>query len=255
MVHYMADPPRFDAYQPRVPPSETVHISPAKSESGTVLSGGQDYWAALGFTLKGLLMEVYRVHESYLDLAQSLDTDVRYDVELVLPGSESSDQVIGRIQRAIGQQLQIDVSRHIRSMDVYVLTAPDEMASSGPFGDMAGGGVFASSWRMEDIDGVPPTLADLQSGGAAFVLQLVQHLPAIGKGFAHLDRFLPFSCGLLIVDEVEREGYHAIEISCMGRRTTEKLCRALWDDLGIVATHERRDVEMLIARQSSTPVQ
>jgi uncharacterized protein (TIGR03435 family) len=223
----------------------TVHITPAKSESGTVLSGGEDHWAALGFTLKGLLMEVYGVHECYLDLAPNLDTDVRYDVELVLPDPESRDQVIGRIQRAIGQQLRIDVSRQIRSMDVYVLTAPDQMASSE-------GGVFASSWHMEDVDGVPPTLADLQSGGVAFMLQLVQHLPALGKGFAHLGRFLPFSYGILIVDEVERQGFHVIEISCMGRRTPEKLCKALWDDLGIVATYERRDVEMLVVRQSPT---
>jgi uncharacterized protein (TIGR03435 family) len=238
-----------------MPPSETVHISPARSESGTVLSGGQDHWAALGFTIKGLLMEVYGVHECYLDLAPNLDTDVRYDVELVLPDTESRDQVIGRIQRAIAQHLRIDVSRQMRSMDVYVLTAEDEMTSSEPFGDMAGAGVFASSWQMEDlqdVDGVPPTLADLQSGGVAFMLQLVQHLPAMGRGFAHLGRFLPFSYGILIVDEAERHGYHAIEISCMGRRTTEKLCKALWDDLGIVATHERRDVEMLVARSSPT---
>jgi uncharacterized protein (TIGR03435 family) len=244
----MAEPPPFDPYRPHLPPSETLHISPAKSESGTLLSGGQDHWAALGFTLKGLLMEVYGVHECYLDLAPNLDTDVRYDVELVLPDTESRDQVIGRIQRAIGQQLRIDVSRQIRSMDVYVLTAPDEMTS-------AEGGVFASSWRMEDlqdVDGIPPTLADLQSGGAAFVLQLVQHLPALGRGFAHVGRFLPFSYGLLIVDEAERDGFHAIEISCMGRRTPEKLCQALWDDLGIVATRERQDVEMLVARQSPT---
>jgi hypothetical protein len=250
----VADPPRFDAYRPNLPPSETVHISPARSESGTVLSGGQDHWAALGFTIKGLLMEVYGVHESYLDFAPNLESEVRYDVELVLPGAESRDKVIGRIQRAIAEQLRIDVSRQIRSMDVYVLTAPDEMASSGPFGDMAGGGVFASSWQMEDVDGVPPTLADLQSGGAAFLLQLVQHLPALGRGFAHLGRFLPFSYGLLIVDEVERDGCHAIEISCMGRRTPEKLCKALWDDLGIVATHERRDIEMLVARRSLAPI-
>jgi hypothetical protein len=243
----MAEPPPFDVYRPNLPPSETVHISPAKSESGSVLGGSQDYWAALGFTLKGLLVEVYGVHESFLDLDPNLDTDVRYDVELVLPDAESTDQVIGRIQRAIRQQLRIDVSRQIRSMDVYVLTAPDEMASAGV-------GAFASSWRMEDVDGVPPTPADLKSGGAAFLLQLVQHLPALGRGFAHLGRFLPFSYGILIADELERDGYHAIEISCMGRRTPEKLCQALWDDLGIMATHERRDIEMLVARQSPLPV-
>lgn len=241
---------KTDDFAHRLPPSETVHISPAKSESGSVLSGGPDHWAALGFTLKGLFMEVYGVHESYLDLAPNLDTDVRYDIELVLPGAEGRDQVIGRIQRAIEQQLRIDVSRKIRSMDVFVLIAPEGGASSEPLGDMAGGGVFASSWRMEDLDDVPPTVADLQSGGAAFVLQLVQHLPALGRGFAHLGRFLPFSYGLLIVDEVERDGFHAIEITCMGRRTPEKLCQALLDDLGIVATHERRDLAMLVARQS-----
>jgi hypothetical protein len=107
---------------------------------------------------------------------------------------------------------------------------------------------------MEDVDGVPPAPADLKSDGAAFLLQLIQHLPALGRGFAHVGRFLPFSYGLLIVDEIERDGYHAIEVSCMGRRTPEKLCHALFDDLGIVATHERRDIEMLVARQSPAAV-
>jgi hypothetical protein len=60
-------PPAMDrpgSSRPDLPPSETVHISPAESESGTVLSTSDDHWAALGFTLRGLLGEAYGVLET-----------------------------------------------------------------------------------------------------------------------------------------------------------------------------------------------
>ena len=86
-------------------------------------------------------------------------------------------------------------------------------------------------------------MTDLQS---AFP---VRHLPAIGRGavFAHLG-LLPFSCGFLAVDETEREGYYAIDVACIGLRTMEELFRALREDLGIKATRERRNLEMLVVR-------
>jgi hypothetical protein len=90
-------------------------------------------------------------------------------------------------------------------------------------------------------------IPDLKSGGFPFP---IRHLPAIGSGFARLGRILPFSRGCLLVDETARQEGHAIDVVCIGNRTDEELFGTLREETGIAATRERRDVEMLVARQS-----
>lgn len=257
MVHLDAEPPPpldprpFRGHHPDLPPpSETVHISLAKTESGTTRSTGHDHWAALGFTLKGLLTELYEVQESLMDLLPDLDTAVRYDVALVLPGVQGRDQMVERIQRAVAREFRIDIVRQIRSTDIYVLTAPDGAVASAKFADTPGMGAIAGSWSFSPMDAAP-TMEELKSGGMALMLSLFRRLPAIGSGFARLNRFLPFSFGLLTVSDAGPDGNHAIEIDCVGQRTDEQLFRALRDDLGILAARERRDVDMLVVRPRS----
>jgi uncharacterized protein (TIGR03435 family) len=226
-------------------PEPTVHISPAKSESGTERRSGPDRWAALGFTLKGLLTESYGVQETRMDLAPALDTEARYDVELVLPHPESPDQIASRVQRALEQEFALDISRQNRSTDILVLTAPNGKSSAGArMNTGMNVGAFATSWHMDKPADIPATPADMEE----FILSLQRRIPAIGRGFAHLDTFMPFAYGLLIVGEPDPEGDHPIQIECVGPRTSEDLIRALRDDLGITATRDRRDVEMLVVR-------
>jgi hypothetical protein len=139
-------------------------------------------------------------------------------------------------------------------MDIVVLTAPDGKAPAARFPDKGDGriGGFAGTWRFDKVAGVPPNMSDLLSGGLPLLFSPIRRLPAVGRGFSPLDRFLPFSFDLPIVGEEGREGDCAIQIDCFGPRTTEDLFRALRDDPGILATEERRDVEMLVVRQEST---
>jgi hypothetical protein len=248
-VHLDAEPPRIpgpEDFRPDLPPSETVHISPARSESGTTRVTAPDHWLALGFTLKGLLSEAYRVHAIYVDLAPYLDSGVRYDAALVLPLAESQEKMDTRIQRAIEQHFQLDVSRQIRPVDIYVLTPPDRSDLSRSLGHNVGWQPVAPSSLAEVMVGNPSAITDLQRGGFPFP---VQHLPAIGRGFAHVGPVLPFSSGWLVVDETERDGYCAIDVVCIGHGSPEQLFRALEKDTGAVATLERRDLEMLAVRR------
>jgi hypothetical protein len=246
MAHLKAElplRPHEEMFRPDLPPSETVHISPARSAQGTTLSTGGDHWAALGFTLKGLLAEAYGMHESFMDLAKNLDAGIRYDVIFVPPKRESPDKIIGRIRRAIEQHFRLDISRQIRSMKAYVLSPPDGRAAFGPFGGQVG-------WAAVEVFSKPDAAAKPtrpQTGPLPFP---ERHLPAIGGAavFAHLG-LLPFSRGLLTVGEIGPEGYYAIDIVCIGHYADEELFRTLREDLGIVTTKELRDLEMLVVRR------
>jgi hypothetical protein len=235
-------PPPLDrpgTSRPDSPPSETVHISPARSESGTILSTSDDHWAALGFTLKGLLAEAFGVLESHMDVAPDLDSGARYDVALVLPSVESRGKIARRIRRAIERQFGLHVSRETRSMDIYVLSARDRRILATP---STGCVVFETVPAAE----MRATTPDLQSDEFPFP---VRHLPAIGRGFQRLaPPVLPFSRGCLFVSETQREGYCAIDVLCVGNRTDEELLERLGEETGIVAKRERREVQMLVVR-------
>jgi hypothetical protein len=127
---------------------------------------------------------VYGVQECRLDLDPTLDSPIRYDLALISPVEESEERMLRRIQRAIEQQLGLHISRQTRLMDIVVLTVPDGPHRSafwiGGNGCMGG---FAKTWQLDKVAGVPPTLSDLQRGGAPFLLSLFRHLPAIGRGF------------------------------------------------------------------------
>ena len=52
--------PQPDDGRPDFPPSQTLHVSPAKDEIGSRNSRGDGFWHLQGFTLKGLIAEMQR---------------------------------------------------------------------------------------------------------------------------------------------------------------------------------------------------
>ncbi len=208
---------------PALPPSETVHIGPAQSESGTTSAMAPDYWVMLGFPLAELLAQAWGVHESVLDLPPGLDTGTRYDVRLVLPAEVSQEAMAARIQRALEQHFRLEVSREMRAVDVFVMTEPPEAVSSRTEIGELGWGVRA----MPD---------------SPFPMQ---RLSAIGKGFEGLGPVLRLSGGWVMVQNSGSEGYSALDVTWLGSNTA--LMPALRDELGIVVTREQ--VEVLTIRR------
>jgi peroxiredoxin len=208
---------------PALPPSETVHITPAENATSTTRAFGPEYWVALGYTLKGLIAEAWQVHESLMNLSPSLDTDTRYDVRLVLPAEESRERIAARIQRAIEQQFHLEVSYEVRSVDVYIVDG-----ERGPISSDAQAG--SVGWTVMQGPGVPIPL---------------RQLSVLGKGFDPLCPSIPFSCGWIALQETDRAGYQGLELFWLGK-TIESVPRVLQEELGI--TVSREEIEVLIIR-------
>ncbi len=93
--------PRPEDNRPAFPPSETLHVSPAKDEVGSGNSSADDFWSLQGFTLKALIEEMYDLNPIRISLPASLDNGKRYDFAIVLPAPASREEKRRVIQQGI----------------------------------------------------------------------------------------------------------------------------------------------------------
>lgn len=225
------------------PPSESVRIQPAAPASGTVRDTTDDGWVALGFALPGLLTELWGMLESRMEIHPAIDTETRYDVVLIPPVPEPRAAMVERIRRAISHQLQVNVTTEARSMDMWVLTAPANPTAYSPvYGSDSGGWTWNFDWTPVPAD-IPPTPEAIRE----WLKSQMRRIPAIGIAFPR-NLILPFSGGVLMFGDPEEDRSCPIQIECMGPHTEDQLLRALREDLGITASKEHRNVEMLVVR-------
>jgi hypothetical protein len=237
----------FPAPEPlKFSPSEVVRVQPAAEKSGAVRSTAEDHWAALGFDLGGLLTEAWGMPESRMDIHSALDTSIRYDVVFAPPIPEQEANVLERVRGALQYSLQIIVTKEVRAMDIWVLTAPGAMTAYHPSQGLE---VGARAVFCEPFDGsipAPPFRNPTPGAVEAWLRSLLHRAPAIGMDFPET-QLLPFSRGMILnVYDRGVGGVRPLQIEYMGSRTDEELASALHDDLGVNASKEHRSVEMLI---------
>jgi hypothetical protein len=107
-------------------PSYDVYVSPTKRPVGERSGASlQDFWSHEGVRVKEVLSDLYGLPESRIELAAPIDDDARFDFVLVPPREESPDTMKRLMQEGIAKHFDVEAVREVRSMDVYVLTAPD----------------------------------------------------------------------------------------------------------------------------------
>ncbi len=243
-----AKPRSFGGGKPDIPSSYTVRISPARRdrEEGTSSSRGPDHWTALGCDLKAAIVQVYEIDESRIELPKELDNGEPFDFELLLPGEESRETMHGLVRQAIERHFGLTITRETRTMDVYVLTAPKGAGPGLREAESGGGGFIgtrSSPVKFDWAANPEPKFEDLQRGGAP-----IHDLSASGMDIAHLCRTLETSLDRLVVDETGLEASYDVQVSSSGD-SQEDFFQALRDQLGLVLTPGRRDVEMLVVRR------
>jgi hypothetical protein len=222
--------------------SASVRIQAATTASGAIRNTTEDHWSALGFALAGLLAEAWGMRETRLDTHPAVDTESRYDVVCTSPVPEPRVGTIGRIRRAIAHQLQLSITTEARSMEIWVLTAPaDPVVYSPAYGSAAGGCTWNSDWAspLPDMPCTPGAIEE-------WLKSRLRCIPAIGEGFPRL-QILPFSRGLLMLDDAGEDGSCPVQIESMGHSEDEVL-HSLREELGLTASKEHRSVEMLVVR-------
>lgn len=242
--------PRSRGGRPDLPPSYDVHISPTtrEEEQGTLGSAADDYWMRLGYELKPIIAEVYGVDESRVDVPPTLEDGSRYDFILVLPKPEGWGTIERLVQQGIQKQFQLVIARETRSMDVYVVTAPNGIKAAKLL-DLGGGGMMTSfrdfqvDTRVRPLPAMRELIREAFSSGQCSVF-------GSGTTIADFCKGLEQNLGRLFVDETGLTGiYDHLELRADERRF-EDVLQALDDQLGLVSMRERRDVTMLVARPS-----
>ena len=269
------------ARRPDVLPSYEARITPTRRAPAEGPSGGSgpDFWVIQGARLRPVLSHLYATLETRIDLPSSLDSN-RYDFTLVLPKPVGRETMV-RLMRE-GIERHFVVAREVRSMEADVLTAPDGIRTveTHDTDRMAGFG-FGSIGFAQMSPGGPPSIPDgLMLQGIMDLHTVPPETPSSGeeemratksrglrRGFGFYEGGVQITevsdlltmaqlCEVLepaldrpVVDETRLGGTYAINVHSEAMSTREFL-RVLCDKLGLAITTSRRDVSMLVVRQS-----
>jgi hypothetical protein len=178
-----------------------------------------------------------------MDIDPAVDVKTRYDLVTTSEFPEHGSEKIERIRKAIGVQLPVSITVEVRSMDIWVLTAPAKPAAHSPaYGAQAGSYSFNA-----EFDPAVAEVLRTPEGMEEWFRSNLRRVPAIGMAFPWT-LVLPFSRGVLMFGDPEEDGSCQIQMQWMGGGTEDQLVQALRDELGIAASQERRSVEMLVVR-------
>jgi uncharacterized protein (TIGR03435 family) len=261
-VQLEAEPFRFAAppQKPDLPPSEEVHISPSQTE-GTVSSSGPDHWMRRGFELKAIVAEISGTTASRIELPAALDNEKRYDFVLVPPREQDEETMHRRVREGIEKYFRVSITPEIRPADVYVMTAVQGKTPPRKSESEAAGGGFVSVDMRESVlklkEGVAPTREAFEEAVRramdnpefrdAMAAAQLTGMTALSSSIDEVRRALEDGLHRPILDETGLTGIYDFKIQGEPRNTEEFL-GTLRDQLGLVLTPTRRDIEIMVVR-------
>jgi uncharacterized protein (TIGR03435 family) len=231
--------------RPGFPPSDALHVSPAKDELGSGNSSADDFWSLRGFTLKGLIAEMYEVNPIRIVLPASLDDGKRYDFAIVLPGPKSEEEKRRVIEQGIQDYFHVAAVREEQMVDAYVVTAPHgtpPVTTARQTAGRMGGGITSSSVEYESAENLDETLS-----GKTRPLT-INAISGISIRNATIDDFCHTLEGELdrpLVNETHLEGKYDFQVRTGSGQQNDFLERVR-SQLNLVVTPERRNVQTLV---------
>lgn len=213
--------------------ADRVHIAPSTTRANTLsVEKGSNTWNARGVELKTLIAQIYDIDVRQVDLADS-GANGRYDLTVTLPKEVTQDEMQRLLVDAVQRKFSLDIKPEVRSMFVYVMTAPN-----GP-----GGGLHPQAATRRQGAG---DAAQIQYAGRGCFGVEAEGVSVTGKTIAEFGRTLQPELDRLLIDETKLGGAYDFEI---GKYTSEdELFRALKDQLGLVVKPVERKVTVLRVR-------
>jgi uncharacterized protein (TIGR03435 family) len=242
-VLLMAEPPRMprpEDHKPAFAPSYTLHVTPSQNDDESGNFAGPDYWSLNGFDLKKLIAEVYSVNPIRIHLPAPLDNGARYDFSLVLPNTERKEQMYERFRQGIQEYFHITAIREERLVDVYVMTALDRKPPAAKSRRQEGFSTF-SNIEFQSTD----TLGDGDFFAEPKAVS-IGGIRGIGMEGTTDDfcRALERTLDRPVMNETHIEGQFEFKVKASETANNDFL-EHLRDQLGLVVTEARRNVEIL----------
>jgi uncharacterized protein (TIGR03435 family) len=234
-------------------PAHEIHITPTTMAAGrTSMTIGSDSWTAIGYDLRSLIAQVYDVDARRIEFPGAA-ADARYDVSLTLSDDVDQNVIHRLLQEALKKKFRLAVTPENKTMDVYVLTAPNgpgtalhrHMASVLP-------GRRAGLATQNSADGPETEMDDMQqitfigkecsgvSSGAGITMS--------AETIAEFRRTLEPDMDRLLIDETGLAGNFDFAIG--GYANRNELFKLMREQLGIVVTAAERKVDVLAVRSA-----
>jgi uncharacterized protein (TIGR03435 family) len=217
-------------------PFHPVRITPTtQADDTTSIEIASDHWTARGYDLKSLIAEIYDVDARRIDLPETAAKG-RYDVSLAFPEDQSDEATRRLLQQALQNKFALTITPEARSMEVYVITAPN-----GP-GPALRPHKLAATEDMPQFSYQGRDCPGISSGG----------ISATAGTISEFRRTLEPNLDRLLINETNLPGAYDFKIG--EYRSREELFQLLRIQLGLVVTPSRRNIEILAVRPSTIQV-
>ena len=214
---------------------------------GTSMDIAGDHWIARGYYLKTLIAQIYDIDERRIDLAENGLADALYDVSLTLPREVDENLMLQMLRDALQKKFRLNITAGQRSMDVYVLSAPNGPgAALHRHGSAAGRALLAAGGSRDraadDVEQIAyegKNCSGIMSGNG---------IEASAGTISEFRRTLEPELDRLLVDETNLRGSYDFKIGNYANQ--QDLFKLLHEELGIVVTPTQRKVTTLTVRTS-----
>jgi len=210
----------------------------------TSMESGSDHWSARGYDLKTLISQIYDMDTRRIDLAENGSADARYDVNLLLTDDVGEDAIQQMLKAALEKTFRLRISPESRSMDVYVLTAPNgpgsalHRHSTGAMTKLVAGD--AEDFGLEEVQQITYEGRDCSGKSSA------NGIAASAGTISEFRRTLEPGLDRLLVDETNLKGSFDFKIGNYANQ--QELFKLLHEQLGIMVTAAQRKMTMLTVR-------
>lgn len=227
-------------------PFEVKIDATAEAADSSSIEVGADHWEARGYDLKTLISEIFEMDGRLVDVPEDLAANGRYDVSLSVPTELDRDSIQRILVKALTQRFGVTIKPETRTMDVYVLSAPDGAGTelkqhrfarrSGLMTLVAGGD--DSNDKGGRITYTGKDCSGVSSGG----------ITVEGGTIADFRRTLEPDLDRVLVDETRLRGSYDFKVGLYANQ--KQLFELMRVGLGLVVTPEQRNVTVLAVRMA-----
>ena len=231
-----------------IAPTVRISLTAMDADSSSIQIGA-DQWSVRGLDLKTLIAEVYDVDARLVDLPATVDTTARYDVSLLWPNDSNPEQVQQLLRKAIEKNFHLAIASESRSMDVYLLTAPN-----GPGPAIHPHSAAPQSNRLYRQASLANYAEDKAQQQITFTGKLCSGAASAGilatkASLAEFARSLDPDLDRVLLDDTKLTGSFDFRVGTY--RSQQELFQRLRDQLGLVIVPAQRQMPVLTVRPSA----
>jgi len=227
-------------------PSQVHIVQTALPEGNSSIEIGSDSWAARGYDIRSLIAQVFDVDARRIDLPNEMLDGQRFDVSVDLPADSDDDTVRRLLADAMEKRFGLTIVPESRTMDVYVLTAPNGAGAAMKRHTVKLGAAEIAGFGADSAD----DLSKVTVYGQNCTEKGSDHgITVEASTLADFERTLEPDLDRVLLDETHLSG--SFDFAVSKYESQQQLFQLLQDQLGLVVTPAERTVTVLAVRPAA----